>query len=256
MRTTTTALVTLLLLLGTACTSSEPDATPRPEPTDVTGASERVLASLGRPEIVAIHPDFVPSPGNENLPKVVVEVRRAATPQELRRTTWLGLLAGAAVAVQSDTGVEGVVVVEVLPSGRTRLLDGQSLNALERGAFPAADRDAASIQDDVSRAVEGFGLEVTSVEVVRALDPAVSVIARLPDGVDVDWTLEDVVSAINGTPRAYEGVALEIDDADGVPLIAFSRVDRSVSGGAWFAPGQDEVFGFLHSGPAVLPSNR
>ena len=248
-RTRLVGVLAMVALLA-ACTAHDPEAAPLPEPTDVTSASERVLASLARPEILAIHPDFVPSPGNENLPKVVVEVRPATSPAEEHRTSWLALLAGAAVAVQSDTAVEGMAVLEVWPSGRTGELEGQSLNGLERGSFPAAGRDDASIEADVISAVEAFGLEVGSVEVVRALDPAVSVVARLPDGVDVDWTLEDVVTAIEGSPRAYEGLALEIDDADGVPLIAFSRTDRSVGGGAWFAPGQDEVFGFTHGGMA------
>lgn len=254
---TTTALATLLLL-GAGCSSPEP-AAPAPlaaRDLAVTEASERVLATLGAPEVVDIHPDFIPSPGNENRPTLVVEVWPGPrSPAARGRLGWIGQLAGYAVAALSSSGIDGVRVVEVLPSGDTRELAGDNISQVEAGqVFASEGRSDVEVVADVTAAVEDFGLVVDSVEVLHPIAPAVDVVAVLPDGVEVDWTLTDLMVAVNGETAAYEGLAIEIDAADGSPLIVSTQTERRRSGGAWWAPGQDEVFGLTILGvPPTRP---
>ena len=70
----------------------------------------------------------------------------------------------------------------------------------------------------------------------------------LPGEVPVDWTIDDLRTAITGTPFAYEGVMITILDVTGRPLLVSGVAYRTGLGGLWFAEGQDSRFGALHGG--------
>lgn len=136
-----------------------------------------------------------------------------------------------------------------LPSGRLRRLaeGGRSFIAAGQSFAGQVDgRDDVAIVESAQKALLDHGLVDPQVEVLRPLGPAVSVVATAPDDLTVDWTIDDLSRAINGSPTAYEGLLITIVDPSGTPLIVSGAALRTGLGGLSFAPGQDTRFGAVH----------
>lgn len=253
MRRVGLAVVALLLA---ACTGPVDRRVPtEPGPGAGLSADEaitEVLDGLGTEAVVTIEPDATPAPGNVNLPGLEVHVAGDPDDPAMKvRVSWLTSLCAGAVSalMRTDEDVMSEVVDRVreyveLPGGRSRFLGGGTGTGDWLGDF--ADRDAATVGAEVRKAAGRFGLEVTEVEVLHPIGAAVVVTVRVPDAAAVDWTIDELRAAIEGTPRAYEGTLIEIDSAAGVPLLVSGVAWRVGAGSLWFAEGQDEVFGATH----------
>jgi len=258
MRRVGLAVVALVLAACTGPLDRQDHAEPGPGAgLSADEAITEVLDGLGTEAVVTIEPDATPAPGNVNLPGLEVHVTGDPDDPAMRvRVSWLSSLCAGAVSalMQTDEGVMSEVVDQVreyvdLPRGRSRFLGGGTGTGTWMGDFP--DRDAASVGAQVRTAAGRFGLEVTEVEVLHPIGAAVMVTVRVPDPAAVDWTIDELRAAIEGTPRAYEGTLIEIDSAAGVPLLVSGAAWRVGAGSLWFAEGQDEVFGATHGYLAV-----
>jgi hypothetical protein len=105
-------------------------------------------------------------------------------------------------------------------------------------------RDSA-LRQRVATVAAKHGLGVESVEVLHPLDSALAVTLTVPPG-GVPWTIDQLANELMGSPVDMEGLFVELDSPTGKPLIRIARRERFTGGGGWFAPGQDDRFGFNH----------
>lgn len=251
-----------VLLLLTACTSPA-DRPPRHEPGPGAGLSAddaiaEVLDGLGTDAVISVEPDATPAPGNDNLPGLEVHVAGdPEDPARKARADWLTELCAGAVSalMRTDESHMSQVVDRVysyvnLPNGRTRFVGGGTGTGDWIKDYP--DLDDADVVAHVDQVLGQFGLVRTTVEVLRPLDSAVVITARLDErSMHVDWTFDELLTALEGDPIAYEGTLLEIDSYEGTPLIVSGVARRVGSGGGWFADGMDDVFGITVLGGPV-----
>jgi hypothetical protein len=182
--------------------------------------------------------------------------------------SWYGSLAQGAITelmhsdeVSAAEIIGGSEFVVELPAGDPVTLDG-GVGFVATGQVFAAEKSSSSDEDiaiAVRETLAKHGLLVDQVKVYRPLGPAVYVRATLPDGVKGVGSFDDLLEAISGVPKAYEGIYLESDDVRGIPRVAGGTAYRTGLSGLWFAPGQDEVFDVAHGGritmtPEVTPT--
>jgi hypothetical protein len=163
---------------------------------------------------------------------------------------WLGQLVQGAVSDLMRTNesttssvLEGAQIVDqdgdgnnvVTPLGHGDVVGGQIFGS----------PDDAALLDRVDKAAAEFGLKVESARVLHPLDSAMAVHLTVPDG-QVDWTLSQLTTALEGSRPTIEGIYVELDSPSGQPLLKASRALRIPGGGLWFADGQDIRFGATH----------
>ncbi|MCW2791710.1 MAG: hypothetical protein JWO76_808 [Nocardioides sp.] len=223
---------------------------PQGEGMEPEEAISRVLRILGSDIVTAMEP--VGAAGSTWL--TVYEKGDPTLPGSEVRLTWLAALAQGAVAdlvrtdqVATNQVVRGSSVIVTSPSGRTRTLDGGVGYVAAGQVFDGQvdSRDDRTIVDDVDETLRSHGLSPVSVQVLHPLGPAVSVVATLSEGTEVNWTIDDLREAISGDPKAFEGLLIEIDSPSGAPLLVTGVAYRTGLGGTWFAEGQDVVFGVV-----------
>lgn len=101
------------------------------------------------------------------------------------------------------------------------------------------------LRQQVTEAAEKFGLKVESIQMLHPLETAVVVTMEVPDG-EVDWTISELDDAIEGSTPNIEGRYLELYSPSGELLVQDGFAFRTPGGISWFAPGQDDRFGFSH----------
>ena len=106
----------------------------------------------------------------------------------------------------------------------------------------------ATLSQRVNDVADQFGLKVAAVEVLHPLESALKVTFVIPTADAPGWTVDKLRTALVGDSPIVEGVLIEIDAANGDPLLRSGVAYRTGEGGLWFAPGQDERFGALHGG--------
>jgi hypothetical protein len=86
---------------------------------------------------------------------------------------------------------------------------------------------------------------VDAVEVLHPLDSALAVTFTVPPGA-VSWTLFQLTRELLGPHTDVEGLSIQLNAPSGRPLLSAAYGERATGGGGWFAPGQDQRFGFQH----------
>ncbi len=109
---------------------------------------------------------------------------------------------------------------------------------------PSDSALAAHVADVARR----HGLEVGDLQVLRPLESALRVTFVVQTDATIDWTVDELRTALVGQPPDVEGILMELDDSDGQTLLQSGVAYRTGEGGLWFAPGQDERFGAVHGG--------
>lgn len=141
-------------------------------------------------------------------------------------------------AVVSGKNKAGDVVDQPLPVGAVAL--GQ------RFGSPS---DAA-LTDRVRSVAAQYGLQTKNVALLHPLETALHVVLEVPDGASIDWTVEQLRTALVGEHPDVEGLLIELVSPSGAPLLSAGTAYRTGLGGLWFAPDQDTRFGALHGGLA------
>ncbi|MFT4288724.1 hypothetical protein [Nocardioides sp.] len=172
---------------------------------------------------------------------------------------WLGAVAQGAVAdlmradeertadvigggVVFDTGPDGIPVTVVLGTG--------SIEAGQQFESPADAALRAHVQD----VAKEFNLSVESIDIFHPLNSVIRVILDVPDGVDPQWTIDDLTGALAGSPKIVEALFVELRSPQGVALLRQGSAYRVGEGGLWTAPGQDVRFGATRSVPTPASS--
>lgn len=117
-----------------------------------------------------------------------------------------------------------------------------------------SDESDAAITASVTETLSRFGLQTAEVRVLRPLQPALYVVATVDDPAQIDGRFGEIWNALLGDPYCCEGLYLEIDTADGVPIVRQGAAFRTGSGRLWIAPEYDELVGGVHGG--LAPSIR
>ena len=91
-----------------------------------------------------------------------------------------------------------------------------------------------------------FGLTAVQVRIWHPLDRAAYVVASVPNAKALNGQFDALRQRLLGDPIAFEGLYLEVDLADGTPLVRASTAYRSGAGRLWIAPGMDDVVGAMH----------
>lgn len=163
---------------------------------------------------------------------------------------WLTELVQGAVAdlMRTDQGktdqlIGGGVLVDADKSGAevTTPVGG----GWARGGQEFNSPSDAVLRDRVTSVAARFGLSVRSLAVLHPLDSALEVSFVVPDG-KVDWTIDQLSGALQGSPQDIEGDYIELYGLSGQPLLRTGTTARVAGGGLWFADGQDLRFGAQH----------
>ncbi len=216
-------------------------------------AISSVLAAKGMEAVTDAEVVPAPADAKTNVPwlNVGVNTESLEGPNTVK-TTWLAEIAQGAIAelmhtdeVSTNEVIGGSTIQAATARGEVPL-DGGTGYVATGETFSSTDSDSDIIQN-VTKVLQDFQLQPMDVEVLHPLGVAISVRARIGDKTDPKWTIDELRDALTDTPRAYEGIYLEVDSADGDPLLASGVPYRTGVGGLWFAPGQDERFGAVYA---------
>jgi hypothetical protein len=224
-------------------------------------AASAVLKGLAGTPVQSV--EVVPAPAQGQpytAPWVSTRIASSALPGKDAGGTvdsiWFGALAQGAVADRMRTSESTTAKVigggEIVtadtngdstarPLGTGSVLGGQVFKS-------PGDRELKTRVQDVA---DRFGLSISSLELLHPLESALSVTFVVPDSLKPTWTIDDLRSALDGTPRSVEGTLITLKSPDGTPLLVNGAAYRTGSGALWFAPGEDVRFGAVHG--ALLP---
>ncbi len=138
--------------------------------------------------------------------------------------------------IQFDPG-DGRIVPVTGGAGDVRA--GQSFG-------PQPGESDESIKASIKKTLSAFGLNPAEIKILHPLDPAVYIVATVPDPADIDGSFDEIRTALLGDPVRYEGLYLEIDLANGTPIVRNATAFRSGAGRLWITPGYDGVVGSAH----------
>jgi hypothetical protein len=165
---------------------------------------------------------------------------------------WLADLALGAVAERMRS--DQIVVSDIISSatavgpgrGGETVTTDLGIGAVRPGQVFGSPSDA-TLTARVADVAKRFELTVADLEVLHPLESALSVTFVVPDGAKIEWTIDELGTALEGQPPNVEGSLIELDDSRGQPLLRTCAAYRTGDGGLWFAPGQDERFGAVYS---------
>ena len=166
---------------------------------------------------------------------------------------WLADLAVGAVAelVHSDQAVANDLISRATAVGPGEKGDPITTNlgvgAVRLGEVFGSPNDSM-LAAHVADVAKQHGLEVADLQILHPLESALRVKLVVSKGATIDWTIDELRTALVGQPPDVEGILIELDDSDGQTLLQSGAAYRTGEGGLWFAPGQDERFGAVHGG--------
>lgn len=211
-------------------------------------AVARVLASLGDPMVQGV--DVIPAPGVYGCGSPCLRVRLNSNADHGVHEVWLGQLiegaVGELVRTNNQKTLAEVLGAEVVtPTRRGHLVT----TPLGMGYSPLGHRfnspSDADLRRRVAEVADTYGLTVDTVELLHPLDSALAVTFTVPSGA-VAWTLYQLTNDLLGSPIDVEGLSIQLNAPSGRPLLRVANGERAKGGGGWFAPGQDDRFGFQH----------
>jgi hypothetical protein len=240
------------LLVAAVCLSgcgSRDAGQPNEVPTGLTAseAVHRVLASLGDPMVQGA--EVVKDPKDLDCRYPCLRVRLNSNAGRGVREDWLGEMVVGAVGELMRTDqkmLSEVLAGEILD----RTSNGQVVTTALGSGYVRLGRDYhspsdADLRERVTSVANKYGVRLSSLQVLHPLDSALAVTFAVPDG-PVDWTHDDLSNDLAGSPADIEGIFLQLDSPTGRPLFRSAFAYRFNGGIGWFAPGQDERFGFNH----------
>jgi hypothetical protein len=221
-----------------------------PLPSDA--AATQVMKGLsGEPQLVGIRTTSTPS----GLEVAITLSRNDGSVPDV----WLADLAVGALAelVHSDQTVANDLISSATATGPGKggdpVTTDLGVGAVRLGQLFGSPSDS-TLAAHVADVAERHGLEVSDLQILYPLESTLRVTFVVPTGATIDWTIEELRTALVGQSPDVEGVLIELDDADGRPLLQSGVAYRTGGGGLWFAPGQDERFGAVHGGtPGTQP---
>lgn len=166
---------------------------------------------------------------------------------------WLADLAVGAVCelVHSDQAVASDLVSNATATGPgangDTVTTSLGVGAVELGEVFNSPSEA-TLETHVADVASNYGLTVSNLRILHPLESALSVTFTVPSNAKVDWTIDQLRTAVVGSSPDVEGVFIELVDSNGQTLLESGASYRTGEGGLWFAPGQDERFGALHGG--------
>jgi hypothetical protein len=240
--------LTMVALLLTACgNGNSANANDTPTGVEPHAAVARVLASLDDPAVQGV--DVVPAPGVYGCGSPCLRVRVNNSVDHRVKEVWLGQLiegaVGELVRTNQETLAEVLGAEVVTPRRNGHLVTtplGMGYSPLGHRFNSPSDADLRQRAADVA---DEYGLRLDSVDVLHPLDSALAVTFTVPSG-PVSWTLYQLTSDLQGYPIDVEGLSIQLNSPSGQPLLRVANAERATGGGGWFAPGQDDRFGFQH----------
>jgi hypothetical protein len=105
------------------------------------------------------------------------------------------------------------------------------------GAQASGESDS-KIEQDVDATLASYDLQPDQVRVLHPLGPAVWVVATTNDPSQFPGRFDEIQNAIMGIAPdiEYEGLYLEIDNAQGEPLMRVGNAIRNGGGVSWTSP--------------------
>jgi hypothetical protein len=220
---------------------------------DIPSAADRVLSGEGMDAVRSVEEISLGSSPEEGLPRLRLTIAEDSLEGPGRvQATWLGSISQGAigelirtdqVAINQVLGHSEIYVVS--PSG-SRTLYGNLGFVATGQEFSDANLSDADLISRTKATLASFGLSALDVQILRPLGAAMFIRVSRPDSEDPQWTIDELLDAIGGTPRTLEGLCLEIDSTSGKPLLAGAAAYRTGLGSLWFTDGQDERFNALH----------
>jgi hypothetical protein len=239
--------LSMVALCLTACGTGNA-AEPGDPPTGLApqDAIERVLASLGDPTVRGA--EVVTDPNEPSCTSPCLRVSLDNEADHGVKEAWLAHLVVGAVGelIRTDeTNLDMVIAGEIT----SRDSNGHVHTDLLAGSGPVGRRfhspSDSALSERVASVAAKYGLGVKSVEVLHPLDSALAVTLTAPPG-DVRWTIDQLADELLGSPVDVEGLFVQLDSPTGEPLFRIAFRERTRGGVGWFAPGQENRFGFNH----------
>lgn len=168
-----------------------------------------------------------------------VPVSGSGTAAQTIRPAWAADLVQGAIAdafVQNGlTPVSGSRITGVLSDGSSVDLGGGMGDVAAGQSF--SDDNVATIEQRIKSALASSALQPVSLEVLHAAQPAPALVVETKNpaaaAADANSTIEELFGQ---DPPLYEGYYLEIDDAQGSPILIQSASFRTGSGRQWVDP--------------------
>jgi hypothetical protein len=230
---------------GNPVTYAAGQSTSRP-PLASDAAVTQVMEGLsGEPQLVALATKSTPSG---------IEVSVSLTHNDDRvRDVWLADVAVGAVSelLHSDQLVANDFITSATAvgtgEGGTATTTQLGVGAVRLGQVFGSPDDSI-LATRIADVAKAHGLEVGQARILHPLEAALDITFVVPEGATIDWTIDELRTELAGQSPDVEALFIELDDADGKPLLQAGVAYRTGEGGLWFAPGQDERFGALHGG--------
>jgi hypothetical protein len=169
---------------------------------------------------------------------------------------WLGGITAGAIADAMRTGED--LVNETISGTTVTSADGNDVD-LGGSAVTGGQQFGSATDNEIMARIDEtamkFGLRVANVSLLHPWETAADITLIVPDDLTPTWTLDELRATITGTPTDLEGVYLRLESSDGAALLESGAAYRIGGGGLWFADGQDDRFGAVHGGRAVISDN-
>jgi hypothetical protein len=217
-------------------------------------AVQRTLEALGDASIASAQ--VIPAPADSGDTGRWLSIDLAADQPSNTKEEWLAQLVRGAVDDQMRT--DEVTTNDVLSGAQLvthpKSGDGETEPLGHGGVYAGqvfgSPTDEA-LREQVESTARTYGMNVISLDVLHPLESALVVRLTIPDGPPDGWNAESLENAIVGASSPdfnpnVEGAYIELDSANGEPLLTESYAYRVAEGGLWVAPGQDDRFGINH----------
>ena len=233
---------------GTPITWASVTQAPTAAPPSVDDAAGQVLRGLAGTNVQGLQASSSPT-------GLVVTVALAENNDDVP-DVWLAGLAVGALAERMRTN-QAVINDEIASatavgpgSSGAPFTSNISAGAVALGQVFGSPSDAV-LTSRVNTVAQQFGLKVASLSILHPLESALRVTFIVPNTATIDWTLDQLRTALVGASPDVEGVLTELDNSAGQPLLLAGGTYRTGVGSLWFAPGQDDRFGAIHGGPPM-----
>lgn len=131
---------------------------------------------------------------------------------------------------------------------------GLGVGAVTLGQEFKSPPDAA-IASHVRAVAKRYGLKVGSLHVIHPIDTALAVTFIVPNKAKINWTIDQLRTALVGNKPDVEGVLIDLQSPSGQTLLQSGVAYRTGDGALSFARGQDTRFGAVHGGMDVAAAH-
>lgn len=219
-------------------------------------AAQQALSGFATPDVIGA--SYEKSNGGPGILHVTESVNREPVDGDLIALMWNAAIIQGATAelMRSDEATLADVLGDAtitltLPNAQQVQLDPASMGSIAGGQqFGTAGHQPSDkeLTADAEAVLARFDLTASRIEIRHPLGAALVIRASIADDAPVDWTIDGLRSALEGSDHNYEGLLINLTAPDGSPRLVTGVAYRTGLGGLWFADGQDARFGALHGG--------